>query len=235
MVVFVRAEVLFLSSLAPCCEQLFLQRFWSGEFANSIPRFCCPASQVREGGDSASGREDREPATAVREPFAVIVSPVAANASPGAAPVATILSPKGPPFASPSADDREPLHLRGQDVDLAQLADGLLGRVPLTWHGNPPCCPKTYLRVDHFSGGDSHPAACAARKSFVTHRSELTTTRLRSSVSSAEVDHTKVVGLGSRTAMIRTTSPGDRRRVLRACRRLGQPCHRGRCEYGSQL
>ena len=36
MVVFVRAEVLFSSSLAPCCEQLFPQRFWSGEFANSI-------------------------------------------------------------------------------------------------------------------------------------------------------------------------------------------------------
>ena len=57
----------------------------------------------------ASGREEREPATAVREPVATIASPVAKNASPGVAPVAAIVSPKGPLFASPSADDCKPL------------------------------------------------------------------------------------------------------------------------------
>lgn len=37
----------------------------------------------------------------LREPVAVIASPVAANVSPGAGPVAAIVSRKGPPFASP--------------------------------------------------------------------------------------------------------------------------------------
>jgi hypothetical protein len=54
-------------------------------------------------------RRDCEPATADREPVAVIVSPVAANVSRGIAPVAAIVSPNRPPFASRSADDREPL------------------------------------------------------------------------------------------------------------------------------
>ena len=75
--------------------------------------FCCPVLWAPEDGDFASGRKDREPATAVREPFAVIVSPVAANVSRGTAPVAEIVSPKGPPFASLSIDDCEPLHLPG--------------------------------------------------------------------------------------------------------------------------
>jgi len=73
--------------------------------------FCCPVLWAPEDGDFASGRKDREPATAVREPFAVIVSPVAANVSRGTAPVAEIVSPKGPPFASLSIDDCEPLQL----------------------------------------------------------------------------------------------------------------------------
>jgi hypothetical protein len=47
----------------------------------------------------------------VREPFAIIASPVAKNASPGTAPVAAIVSPKGPPFASRNSDDCKPLHL----------------------------------------------------------------------------------------------------------------------------
>ena len=54
-------------------------------------------------------RKDCEPALAVREPVAVIASPVAPNASRGTAPVAAIVSPNRPPFASRSADDREPL------------------------------------------------------------------------------------------------------------------------------
>ena len=37
--------------------------------------FCCPALWAREDGDFASGRKDREPATAVREPFAVLITP----------------------------------------------------------------------------------------------------------------------------------------------------------------
>ena len=57
----------------------------------------------------ASGREEREPATAVREPVATIASPVAPNVSRGVAPVAANASLKGPPFASPSADDCKPL------------------------------------------------------------------------------------------------------------------------------
>ena len=65
----------------------------------------------RRAGTQASGREDCEPATADREPVAVIVSPVAANVSRGIAPVAGIVSPKGPPFASLSVDDCEPLQL----------------------------------------------------------------------------------------------------------------------------
>ena len=47
--------------------------------------------------------------SAVREPVATIVSPVAKNVSPNVAPVAVIVSLKGPPFASLGADDREPL------------------------------------------------------------------------------------------------------------------------------
>jgi hypothetical protein len=50
----------------------------------------------------------------VREPFAIIASPVAKNASPGTAPVAAIVSPKGPPFASRSSDSCKPLHLPGR-------------------------------------------------------------------------------------------------------------------------
>src|SRR4029453_10672746 len=47
------------------------------------------------------------------------------------------------------------LPLRDQDIHLAQLGDDLLGLVPLAWHRGPPSCPKTYLRMDHFSGGGS--------------------------------------------------------------------------------
>src|SRR3954451_24333020 len=39
MVELVRAEVLFSSSLAPRCEQIFPRAFCSGEFASSIPQF----------------------------------------------------------------------------------------------------------------------------------------------------------------------------------------------------
>jgi hypothetical protein len=68
-------------------------------------------TRARGDPDMTSGREDREPATAVRKPVAVIASPVAANVSPNAAPVAAIVSPISPPFASRRADDREPLQL----------------------------------------------------------------------------------------------------------------------------
>src|SRR5215211_2488480 len=86
--------------------------------------FCCPVLWAPEDGDFASGRKDREPATAVREPFAVIVSPVAANVSRGTAPVAEIVSPKGPPFASLSIDDCEPLHVAVAPALALTDADG---------------------------------------------------------------------------------------------------------------
>src|ERR671916_2423409 len=47
------------------------------------------------------------------------------------------------------------LPLRDQDIHLAQLGDDLLRLVPLAGHRGPPSCPKTYLRMDHFSGGGS--------------------------------------------------------------------------------
>ncbi len=68
-----------------------------------------PGSVRSRDGGSASDHEDCEPAAAGREPVAVIVSPVTKNVSPGTAPVAIIASPKGPPFASLSIDDCEPL------------------------------------------------------------------------------------------------------------------------------
>ena len=50
--------------------------------------------------------------------------------------------------------------LRGQDVHLAQLGDDLLGLASLARPRGPPCCPKTYLRMDHSRGGGSK--SCAA-------------------------------------------------------------------------
>src|SRR4051812_12414653 len=52
------------------------------------------------------------------------------NASPGTAPVAAIVSPKGPPFASPGADDCKPLQV-GQPAlpaGVDALDDRLRGR-----------------------------------------------------------------------------------------------------------
>jgi hypothetical protein len=74
-------------------------------------------------------RRDCEPATAVREPVVVIASPVAPNASRDTAPVAAIVSPKGPPFASPRADDCEPLQIE------IELPDG--GRVRISGAPDP--------------------------------------------------------------------------------------------------
>src|SRR5438270_342014 len=50
MVESVRIEVLFLSSLTPCCEQIFPQRFCSGDFANSIRPKMGQAGQCRTDG-----------------------------------------------------------------------------------------------------------------------------------------------------------------------------------------
>src|SRR4029450_2459708 len=61
------------------------------------------------------------------------------------------------------------LPLRDPDIPLAQLGDDLLRLVPLARHRGPPSCSKTYLRMDHFSGGGSGarrsttPARCTSR------------------------------------------------------------------------
>jgi hypothetical protein len=47
MVELVRAEVLFSSSLAPRCEQIFPREFCSGEFASSISPFVMGSDQRR--------------------------------------------------------------------------------------------------------------------------------------------------------------------------------------------
>src|SRR4051794_25376844 len=137
----------------------------------------------------ASGREEREPATAVREPVATIASPVAKNASPGTAPVAAIVSPNGPPFASPSSDDCEPLQLRalppsaatgpdprgpavvpwvpstGTAADFPCCASVLPARAATTTPVGPPGAP-----LARFPGGVGLPRLCGGSAPTTTFR-----------------------------------------------------------------
>ena len=86
---------------------------------------------------ATAARIQREPMTVDRELVAANVSPVAVIVSPSAAWVAVNVSRKRALFASPRADDREPLHV-------AVALDGLHHRVPAHRLGSPSAPALSY-------------------------------------------------------------------------------------------